>query len=251
MKSHSYVVLMLTLFVSCAKEKPFVFVEKAFTEKDFEACKVKNCPAINIHYLEAAQQDEKAISVNSQISKTIIDLILSFQVEVSEVLTVNKAVEEFIEDFQQYENDLGSNFISYDADTYMQVVYQSEELISMDLNFYFFTGGAHGYGGTLFLNFDAKTGTLLTAANLFSEAESITKIAEEKIREQYQIPEGQNINATGFWFKDGRFHLPENIGVTETEIILLYNAYEIASYAEGTISVTIPKEEIIEILNYK
>lgn len=251
MKSCYNAVLVLLLFTSCAKEKPFVFAEKVFSEKDFGTCKDKNCPTINIHYLEATQQDEKARTINLQISRTIIDMILSYQEDTSGVLSVDSAIEYFIKDFQQHEEDFGTNFFSHDADTYMQVVYQSEELISMDLNFYFFTGGAHGYGGTLFLNFDAKTGILLSPANLFNNIKSITKIAEEKIREQYQIPKGQNINATGFWFKDDRFHLPENIGFTETDIILLYNAYEIASYAEGTISVTIPKEEIIELLIFK
>lgn len=251
MKSCFYILLTPILFLSCVKEKPFVFIERALTDKDFKACKIKNCPTIDIHYLQATQQDEKAAFANSQISKTVIDLILFFQDKTTEVLTVDGAVEEFIVDFQQYEDDLGSNFMSYDADTFMQIVYQSEEIISMDLNFYFFTGGAHGYGGTRFLNFDAKTGVLLTADNLFSETETLKTIAESKIRAQYQIPEGQNINATGFWFKDNQFHLPENIGITDAEIVLLYNAYEIASYAEGAISISIPKEEIIETLNYK
>jgi hypothetical protein len=52
---------------------------------------------------------------------------------------------------------------------------------------------------------------------------------------------------TDFFFgKD--FVLPENIGYNEEGLLLLYNTYEIASYAMGITEFTIPYSEINNLL---
>ena len=40
------------------------------------------------------------------------------------------------------------------------------------------------------------------------------------------------------------FHLPDNIGYSEEGLILLYNVYEIASYAQGYTEFRIPFSEL-------
>lgn len=156
----------------------------------------------------------------------------------------------FIDDYRKYQRDLGSLSFSYEADTYMEIIYQSNDLISIDLNFYLFTGGAHGYGGTRFLNFDRSTGKQFSMEELFTDIKPLEEIAEKMIREQYQIPADQNINATGFWFENDQFHLPKNIGFTENEILLVYNQYEIASYAEGSISLSVTKSDLMPYIKF-
>lgn len=41
-------------------------------------------------------------------------------------------------------------------------------------------------------------------------------------------------------FPGNRFDLPDNIGYSTKGLILHYNPYEVASYAEGPVVVTIP-----------
>jgi len=112
------------------------------------------------------------------------------------------------------------------------------------LNSYTFTGGAHGYGAATFLNFDKQQAIELENYELFSDIEGFTAHVETKFRETQQIPIDDNINATGFMFTNDAFHLPENLGFTKDGIQLIYNQYEVASYADGPIELTIPFAEV-------
>ena len=66
-----------------------------------------------------------------------------------------------------------------------------------------------------------------------------------------EIPADSSINATGFWFEDDTFYLPETIGFQDSSIIILYNPYDIASYADGTIEIIIPLEDVESHLKVK
>ncbi|MEO0900922.1 MAG: RsiV family protein [Bacteroidota bacterium] len=63
-----------------------------------------------------------------------------------------------------------------------------------------------------------------------------------------KIPQDENINITGFMFDGDVFHLSENIGYVPEGIQLIYNQYEVASYADGPIVLTIPYTEINKYL---
>lgn len=49
-------------------------------------------------------------------------------------------------------------------------------------------------------------------------------------------------------FEENSFHLPASIGLTQNELILHYNPYEIASYADGPKTISIPIEELKNLL---
>jgi hypothetical protein len=41
-------------------------------------------------------------------------------------------------------------------------------------------------------------------------------------------------------FEGGKFALPENMGLTRDGVLLFYNSYEVAAYAEGETKFVIP-----------
>ena len=45
-------------------------------------------------------------------------------------------------------------------------------------------------------------------------------------------------------FENDEFYLPNNIGFTKNGLQLIYNQYEVASYADGPMSITLPYAEI-------
>src|SRR5699024_277078 len=117
-------------------------------------------------------------------------------------------------------------------------------------SYYLFTGGAHGYGGVHFLNFDAQSGKYLTAEDMISDIPALTDFVEKKFRQKYNIPPNVDINSQGFFFDDGKFALPENMALTDNELILLYNPYEAASYSEGQIRFVFPRKTVEKWLKY-
>lgn len=125
-----------------------------------------------------------------------------------------------------------------------KVVYDDTSLLTIELNSYLFTGGAHGYSAQRFLNFDKVKGKELENWQLFSNQADFQHYAEMKFREQEAIPKDKSINHTGLMFEKDSFYLPENIGYTEEGVKLLYNPYEVASFADGPIIITLPYKEV-------
>lgn len=123
------------------------------------------------------------------------------------------------------------------------VDYQSSKLLNLTIDYYGFTGGAHGNGGSYSFFIDVKTGKQIKKESLFRDLKGFTKLAEKHFRKQQNVPANVNINETGYWFTDEKFHLPKNIFLNDTGVKLIYNQYEVASYAEGPIEVLIPYKE--------
>ncbi|WP_326935009.1 RsiV family protein [Flavobacterium sp. PL11] len=59
------------------------------------------------------------------------------------------------------------------------------------------------------------------------------------------------MNSGGLMFENERFQLPQNIFFTDTGLLLYYNIYEIASYADGATEMLFPYTEVNEFLNLK
>ena len=137
------------------------------------------------------------------------------------------------------------------AEIFAEVSYEDPYMITLKMDAYTYTGGAHGYGFTRYLNFDKEKGSEMEAWQLFKNQADFERFAEGKFRVQEQIPKDQSINSTGFMFEQDSFHLPENIGFTWEGVTLHYNQYEVASYADGPIEVTIPYNEMQPFLNHE
>lgn len=241
---------LLYLSLSCKNEKPLAFNPVQLTADSFEICSTFHCPELNVHYLLATGNAKISYKINSEIEEHLNKILSGNREDVQNTSTIQDAVVSFISDYQQFETDFGNSFSEYTAETSMQISYFSENLVSIALAYYLYTGGAHGYGGTNYLNFDVKTGERLTEKTLIKNLGGFLKYSDNKFREVYKIPKDSSINSTGFWFENDTFYLPENIGFTDKEVVLIYNQYEIASYAEGPIQLNFPKEEVLPYLEF-
>ena len=131
------------------------------------------------------------------------------------------------------------------------VSYEDKNVLTIAMNSYLFTGGAHGYTTRRFLNFDKRKGEEIENWELFKDQKHFKNFAETKFRIQENIPPNHPINSTGFMFEQDKFYLPENIGFTAEGLVLLYNQYEVASYADGAIELVLPYPEIRNYLARK
>ena len=101
------------------------------------------------------------------------------------------------------------------------------------------------------MNFEKQNGVELENHQLFKDYIGFETIAEKLFREKERLSENDNINATGFMFNGDTFHLSESIGYTEEGIQLIYNQYEVASYADGPITLIVPFGEVNDFLKHK
>lgn len=244
MKQHLLLLLFLILFVlGCDSDSKLTF---EILSLENEAC--IDCPEIKINVPKAKGETRIVETINTTISEELI-YTLKFD-DSLEVNSVNAAMQSFTKSYKDVKQLYNDKVIGWEAHAKGKVLYEDSFLITIALDTYAFTGGAHGYSSTVFLNFDLVKSIELENYQLFKDLKGFEQLAENSFRAQNKIPEKGPINQTGFMFSDDTFHLPENLGFTEEGIQLIYNQYEVASYADGLIEVLISYEEAQPFLNY-
>lgn len=235
--------------VSCDREKNIEFSSESFTEKELPICENANCPEVTINYVHVFGDEEVSEKINKKIDNFIISSLLLGDDTIPTAKTIQEAATGFIEaywaDKEQFPDMAGDYF----AEITVTELYTSPKHICFEMRQYLFTGGAHGYGTTSFMNIDPQTGKELTAEQLFKNNKEFAEFAEKKFRIQQKIANEESINDTGFWFDNEEFYLPESVGFTQDSLIFVYNQYDIASYAEGPIELKIDMKEASPFLN--
>ena len=244
MKNTLLVLFCSLLFISCGKEEKLVFENMSFSNNN-----CTQCPDIQIDIPQALDNRKISSTINSAIREEVISL-LSYEEDV-EVDDIPSAITSFNNSYKGLQEMFPDESIPWEAMIEASIAYENNDLITVQLDSYIFTGGAHGYGSTRFLNFEKNSGQELARKDLFKNHRKFVDFAEERFRKQEKIPGNQSINSTGLMFELDEFYLPENIGFTEEGLKLLYNPYEVASYADGTIELTIPYEEAEKFLSVK
>lgn len=244
MKKTLFSLLLALSVLGCANGDKLTFEPVHLTNTD-----CADCPKIEIDIPKAVDETVLSDQINTALREEVISL-LSFE-ETQEISSITDAMTSFTESFKALKSKFPDEAVDWEASVESTVSYEDAQMLTLEFKAYSFTGGAHGYGFTSFLNFDKLKGTELENRVLFEDWEGFLDYAEAKFRQQEEIPQEKNINATGFMFEGDAFHLPESIGYTPKGLILRYHPYEIASYADGPITLLLPYAEVNMYLKRK
>lgn len=218
----------------------------------FESLRLVNtqcqeCPEVSIDIPKATGKSKLDKTINLALQKQVISK-LTFDDEFKNK-TIQEAIESFTDGYFELKKIYHDETIGWEATIDGSVIYEDKKLLTIELQSFIFTGGAHGYGSTNYLNFDKKRGKEMDDRELFKDREGFERYAETQFRLQQNIPENEPINSTGFMFEQDHFYLPENIGFTQEGLKLFYNQYEVASYADGPIELVLPYRDIRKFLS--
>nr|WP_321232681.1 DUF3298 and DUF4163 domain-containing protein [uncultured Psychroserpens sp.] len=238
MKKYSSLILILTIIFSCKKE-----VKIDFTEQSIETSEIAE---IAINFPKAIGSEDVANQINKVISNYIVNQ-MNLTEDNAEMSSIDDAVAKFNYEFRSFKIDFPDATHKWEAFIDGEVTYYSPEIISIALNSYFDTGGAHGNTNVRFFNFNPQTGTQFNTKDLIGNIEGLSEVVEQKLKEKIKGNTSNESMEDEFFGKD--FQLPESFGYSDEGLIILYNPYEIASYAQGIIEFTIPFEEISSFLN--
>ncbi|MCT8339217.1 DUF3298 and DUF4163 domain-containing protein [Flavobacteriaceae bacterium TK19130] len=244
-----FVVLLLLIVTACSEAPEISFQEDQFTESELGICTDDPCSEITINAIKAEGNTELDKAINTRIQDFIIASLFLGEESNPRATTIEEAAEEFVLAYRDHKHDYPDITAEYVAEISVEPLVHTENMICLELQQYKFTGGAHGYGSVQFANFDVVEGTLLSNEALLKDEAGFISVAEEYFRKEKDIPSDASINSTGFWFENDTFQLPQSIGFTKNNVILHYNAYDIASYAEGAIEIQIPVSEVQPFLS--
>lgn len=246
MKTPLTYLLLTLLLIGCKNEHQLTFAVKTISGED-----CATCPKVLIEIPEVLSTSKVGDNINTVLSEEIISILLFEEEEDMQISNVSAAIESFKNGYEEMTELYDDESENWEAKIEGKVTYEDKKTLTIMLDSYLFTGGAHGYTSKRFLNFDKNKGTELENWQLFKNRSDFKEFAEAKFREQENIPMDKPINYTGFMFDKDSFYLPENIGLTKNGIQLLYNQYEVASYADGPIELVLPYDEASQYLRSK
>jgi hypothetical protein len=237
LKKASLIILFFTLLISCKKE-----VKVDFSEEIIETSEGAEI-ALNFPKADGTED------ITNRINQTLENYIIK-QINVSENEDTNgdlyDAIAKFNYEYKSFKNDFPDASQQWEAFIDGEVTYRSPEIISIAITSYLDTGGAHGNSSVRFFNFNPLTGEELQTPDLVSNIQGLTEVIKNKliteIKTEAEISDMEDV----FFGKD--FQLPETLGYSDEGLIVLYNPYEIATYAQGIVEFTIPFEAINSFL---
>ncbi len=245
----TFVLLFGSLFFyGCNSNSELTLIPAEYTQNDLPLCESEPCPIINISYLIAEGNREVASKINDEIEQYIVSSLNIGEDSDNVAENMEVAANQFVMAFKNDKSEFNFN-ADYEASLEIAKIFENNRLISLELKSYMYTGGAHGYGAINFKNLDKKTGEELDAEDVFKDLNALKMLVETKFREKNNIPKDAPINSTGFWFENDEFYLTTNIGFLEEGIVVLYNVYDIASYADGPKELFLSWAEISEQLS--
>ena len=238
---------LVFLLSSCKNE--LTFSDKTYEKKTTLPCK-QGCPEVVVKIPFAENVPIVADSINKKIFSVVREIIY-FGEKKSIAINYDGVLTAFIKSYEDLQKENPTDVFGWEAKVEGKVKYQTDSILNIELKHYSFTGGAHGYQGVRSLIFNPNTGKTIENKELFSDLNGFKKFVEKQFRIKFKIPENKSINATGFMFEDEKFQLPMTYLFVENGILLYYNTYECASYAQGPQELLFTFQELKPYLRVK
>ena len=252
MKKILMIALFTSLMISCKDEeiKEMTFKDQTFEKKTETKCKDAECASAIITVPIAENGEFVADSINNKIF-SVVRSIVYFGEKPSDAKDYQGVLNSFIGAYDDLHKKFPEDTFGWEAKIETKKKHESDKLINFEMKHYTYTGGAHGYQGLRSLIFDKTSSRTMTYDDIFTDKGVVQKLAEEKFRMKYDLPADAPINSKGFMFEDEVFALPQNIFFTDKGLLLYYNQYEIAAYADGNQELLLTYEELGNLLKVK
>lgn len=134
-------------------------------------------------------------------------------------------------------------------------VYEDATIVTYQLHWYSYEGGAHGLGGTIGYTFRKSDGRMFDwemLRNYYDPAQGgdpvqLSDVVKELLKKELNVKTDEDLKGMLLLDKDSyySFPLPENKPyIVDNKVVLVYAPYEIGPYALGSIQVEIPADQI-------
>lgn len=233
-----------------------VLIRQQFTLTGASRCDtlVNKGVDVSVGYFQLQDNSEGARKINDSLRMLAVGSITGWLDSATVAANpdartdLNRAAALFAADYQAVTNDMGGLGGCWELKTDSDTTYASSTVITARMETYAYTGGAHPNSNLSFYMFDRQTGRTLSLNDVVSDTTALLNVVERAFRRQQELPPRANLEERGYFLRDGRFFLPDNIGMSRVGLVFYYNPYEIAAYALGPIEVTVPYTQLGGIL---
>jgi len=250
--------VLFVLIISCQEKKseqvntqslPSIIIKEILVSSDNCDPESSNCTYVHLEYPEYSD------STKGQLNQIITDkmkvIAADYFREDAIEGTFEYIAELFIRDFEDFKVDFPAYQFGWYVKIFAEIIYESEKLISLRIDSESFTGGAHPNSSTSLYVIDIQSYKELTTSDIISDTTKFKQILEQEFRKVKGMREDQSFADVGFYINDGDFLLNDNIGITETSVIVQFNPYEIAPYSEGATTLEIDQNKLSGLLKVR
>lgn len=180
-------------------------------------------------------------------SKGLLVGLLDFELSEKKAAktTLEEAAETFLSAHASWsEEAVDSPLGEWAAESSDTVLWNNGRYLTLQINGYVFTGGAHGNHPGVIATFDVNTGKQLEWKDLVTDEEKLKILLEAQFRKVRSeiFQEGYEFNE---YFP---FALPQSFGLTEKGLYCYYSPYEVTPYAFGTTAFVVPYPELEDLM---
>ncbi len=233
------------------KEEELVKEEPAEEKEEEKADETKEADSGNIRlhtvkeFASRVDDDGKALVMghypvisieggNEAITKAMEDLSKEIKDDVEKNMDEYK--EFALEDMQERE-EMPDSYYSYECDA--TVTKAADDVISLMLMYYSFSGGAHPSTWYVSHTYSTGTGEELNAANVVNDIDALPKLLEEKLLAEYDKEIFFEEDVAGAVKETYETNGDYTYTLDNTGITFYFSAYELAPYAAGAQIVSI------------
>lgn len=195
-----------------------------------------------LNYSIEAYYPELEDCTDEEVKKDFNDKILS---------PVNKSVEDFREAVKEFRSNVEESFNAYYIHNY-SVTEGKDGIISIRFYIEEFAGGAHPSHNYSSFNYNLKTGSEIKLSDLFSEGSDYLTVISDYCIKDLENQKTESGDSGEGWIEEGAGPKEENFScfnLTDRGLLITFNEYQVAPYAEGYKEVTIPFEDLKDIIN--
>lgn len=139
--------------------------------------------------------------------------------------------------------------LNWDLYKLMHIVYNDKGLLSLYIDSYAFTGGAHGLGAQDYTIYNTKTGKQVSPPDIFIKdfESALTGILTQKLKQVEKLKPTDKLTEKADYFVD-EIIPNSNFYITGNGIGFFYNHYEIAPYSHGFTDIFLTFDELQPVL---
>jgi hypothetical protein len=248
--------LLILLLASCQSGEKYAFRYITF-KHDLPYAQDKEHPSCNfdLKVLMAYGTDTMfANAFNNDISEFMFNKSTT---DVQQAMTefIDSLILVFKQDNQEqikYATDEGfePRDIDYEFVLNTEVHYgNNKDIIGHFINWYQYTGGAHGGTFITCRNYRLKDGSVVNLDNYFKPGyeKVLIPVLERKLLEYAECSSRDELDEHGYFSNEPMF-VSENFEIRQDTIDFIYNQYDIAPYSTGITTLSVPTDEISSII---
>jgi Protein of unknown function (DUF3298)/Deacetylase PdaC len=144
-------------------------------------------------------------------------------------------------------DSIPSAMLNHAESTRMEVVSNTDGLLSLGYTYYSYSGGAHGNHGTKLMTYDIKNKKVMTLDDVFKPnyKTALNAAIMRVARRYFGVKPNQSLEGSALV---STVEANNNYAISRKGILFNYEPYEIASYAQGEIQLFVPFEDLKNIL---